>query len=85
VWGGDCGFVTDGLRGVFVGLGGGIVCAVDLDITVTFLSSICVCRDWVHCTFSMASLTRGEEMSWLRSRFAISVSLLVPELRHAML
>lgn len=30
VWGGDGGAVTDGLGGVLVGLGGSVVCSIDL-------------------------------------------------------
>lgn len=39
-------------------------------------------REWR--TFSIASLTRGESIRPLRSRFVIRDSLEEPELRHAM-
>jgi hypothetical protein len=42
VGGGDCGAMTDGLGGVFVGKGGGEVCAIDLGIVRYLLNIGCI-------------------------------------------
>jgi hypothetical protein len=44
-----------------------------------------MCRCFIVDTFSIDCLTRSDSMSLLRSRLAIRDSLVVPELRQAML
>jgi len=89
VWGRDCGAVADGLRAVFVGGGGGVVCAIDLMYVVSLQVRSCLdgLQWWsgsgYHRTFSIASLTRSDLIRLFLARLLIRLSLVVPELRQA--
>lgn len=92
MWSGDCCAMADGLGAIFVGRCGGVVCAVDLMCTVSFwfralsgLLVVVVIWIWYHRTLSMASLTRSDLMRLFLARLLIRLSLVVPELRQAIL
>lgn len=86
--------MADGLGTVFVGGGGGVVGAVDLDIIHirhSYLESSTKqvvqegnVEDKAKSTFNMASFTRSSPISPFRYKFSTRSLFVAPELRQAM-
>lgn len=83
MWGGDCGAVGEGLGGVGVGFGGGIVAAIDLlkprDIDEHAWVYVLLVVVRGRRTLFMAFMTLGEVMRPFRAMLSIRASFVAPE------